>query len=57
MKVITRKEGEEKAKKMKARGYLECSSFTNDGVKNVFDTAIQSVVSFSSHKDGGCLVM
>ena len=38
-------EGLELAKKMKAARYVECSSLTQKGMKNVFEEAIRAVLS------------
>lgn len=59
---ITKEQGEAKAKKMGAKGYVECSALTQNGLKNVFDTAIQTVVvngasGSSKGKKKGCLMM
>jgi len=41
---ISREKGEAKAKEIGAIGYVECSAFLNENVKNVFDQAITHVV-------------
>ena len=33
-------DGESLVKKLKLQGYKECSAFTQDGLKNVFDEAL-----------------
>ena len=48
---LTYEQGVEKAKKIGAIGYVECSAIKNDGVKDVFDTAIQYA---TSTVEGGC---
>ena len=39
-KPVSKEEGELLAKSLKAAAYIECSSLTREGVKNVFDQAI-----------------
>jgi small GTP-binding protein len=51
-KIVTPKEGQEKAEKIGAVGYMECSALRDDGVKEVFDAAIEFSVRPS--EGGGC---
>ncbi len=44
MRMVTKEEGAAKAKALGAATYVECSALTQDGLKHVFDTAIQTVV-------------
>ena len=41
---INPQQGAEKAKEINALKYLECSALTREGLKNVFDEALTSVV-------------
>ena len=41
---VTREEAEEVAKKIGARHYVECSAMKNEGLTEVFHTAIKSVL-------------
>jgi len=50
---VTREEAEKLAKDMKAHSYVECSSLTQEGLKNVFDTAVRAVFgSFDNQPKG-----
>merc|ERR1711879_1103273 len=52
---VTHEEGEELARKLKAVKFIECSAFTGENLKTVFDDAVKSVL-FSKRKKakGGC---
>jgi GTPase SAR1 family protein len=43
-KQVTAAEGAQRAKELGCQQYLECSAVTQDGLKQVFDTAIQSAI-------------
>jgi len=50
------------AKEIGAATYVECSALTQEGLKNVFDTAIQTVVAgggatLTRSKSKKCLIM
>eukprot|EP00700_Malawimonas_jakobiformis_P002384 EC723995.1.p1 GENE.EC723995.1~~EC723995.1.p1 ORF type:complete len:206 (+),score=39.34 EC723995.1:24-620(+) len=53
---VTTKEVEALAAQIKAVAWVECSAKTQDGVKNVFDTAIKTVLfpRKNASSDGGC---
>jgi GTPase SAR1 family protein len=42
--LVTPEMVQEVATKIKAKGHVECSAMTQDGVKNVFDAAIRCVL-------------
>ncbi len=50
-KIVSPKEGQDKAAKIGAVGYVECSALREDGVKDVFDAAIEFAL---KPDDGGC---
>jgi len=49
---ISTAQGEELAKKLKVHQYKECSAYTGDNLKVVFDTAVKTVL-FGGKKPGG----
>ncbi len=49
------KEAEDMAENVGARGYLECSAKTRDGVSDVFDWAAD--ISLTTKTGGGCCVL
>jgi len=44
-KLPSREQGENMAKEIGAKAYLECSAYTQEGLKRVFEEAIRSVIS------------
>eukprot|EP01100_Stratorugosa_tubuloviscum_P011045 TRINITY_DN484_c0_g4_i1.p1 TRINITY_DN484_c0_g4~~TRINITY_DN484_c0_g4_i1.p1 ORF type:complete len:198 (+),score=42.58 TRINITY_DN484_c0_g4_i1:178-771(+) len=62
---ITNTQAENMVKELGALNYLECSALTRNGLKNVFDEALTSIVcrtkkpgaKSSSDKKGGCLLL
>jgi len=57
-KPITTEEGEKVAKQLKAFRYVECSSLTQHGVKDVFDEAILAVLNRKpKKKKNGCQIL
>jgi len=53
-KMITPEEAEARRKEIGSVKYLECSSITQDGLKNVFDQAITAVMNKDQAKATGC---
>jgi len=51
-KLPTREQGENMAKEISAKAYLECSAYTQEGLKRVFEEAIRSVISPASGPSG-----
>lgn len=49
---FTKEDGERLAKEVGARMYVECSSFTQDGLKNVFEQAVRVALSGGSAGGG-----
>ena len=60
LEVVSYEQGLAKAKQINAK-YVECSSRTQKGLKNVFDEAIRSVISpvksQKKSKKGACIIM
>jgi GTPase SAR1 family protein len=54
---ITQQQGEEKAKKIGARGYFECSSLTKFGVEEVFDGIIFAGLKYSKNDLERCEIL
>lgn len=54
--VITHKEGNELKNNLKAAAYVECSATKYEGVKEVFDTAVQVAIkgAVESEESSGC---
>ena len=61
MTPITFEQGQSKAKQINALKYLECSAYTQKGLKDVFDEAIRAVISpqkqTQKKKKGGCNIL
>ena len=55
----TKEEGEQLAKKIRAAKYLECSALTGEGLKEVFDEAVKTVLLKSGRmgKKGRCNIL
>jgi GTPase SAR1 family protein len=50
---FTKEDGERLARDVGARMYVECSSFTQDGLKNVFEQAVRVALSGAAGSSGG----
>lgn len=61
VKVVTREKGQAMADKLHARKYVECSARTQEGLKEVFDSAIRCAMQIKQEKKkdsgGGCCVI
>jgi Ras-related C3 botulinum toxin substrate 1 len=55
--LVTQEEGQLMADDVAAVAYLECSAMTQDGLKNVFETAIKQTVKRKGGNMGCCTVM
>jgi len=51
-KLPTPEQGESMAREIEAKAYLECSAFTQEGLKRVFEEAIRTVIGHSSNETG-----
>jgi len=51
-KIPTPEQGESMAREIEAKAYLECSAFTQEGLKRVFEEAIRTVIGHAT-TDGG----
>mmetsp|Transcript_12239 Transcript_12239/g.31045 ORF Transcript_12239/g.31045 Transcript_12239/m.31045 type:complete len:204 (-) Transcript_12239:55-666(-) len=51
--LVTSEEGEAMAQEIAALKYLECSALTRSGLKNVFDEALQTIISKGGPGGGG----
>ncbi len=54
---ISREDGEKAARLIKAVKYVECSSLTQEGLKNVFDEAILAVLNKPKVKKSSCVLL
>ncbi len=50
---FTKEDGERLSKDVGAKMYVECSSFTQDGLKNVFEQAVRVALSGTGGTGGG----
>ena len=55
-KDITKAEGDQQANEIKASCYMETSSKTGDGIKEVFDEAIRASM-VGGKRDPGCCII
>merc|ERR1712154_33730 len=53
-KDVTQKEGDQMAKDIKAISYMETSSKTGEGIKELFEEAIRAAMDGGKKGDGGC---
>eukprot|EP01103_Thecamoeba_quadrilineata_P001284 TRINITY_DN11135_c0_g1_i1.p1 TRINITY_DN11135_c0_g1~~TRINITY_DN11135_c0_g1_i1.p1 ORF type:complete len:201 (+),score=39.80 TRINITY_DN11135_c0_g1_i1:55-657(+) len=49
-KLPTPEQGESMAREIEAKAYLECSAFTQEGLKRVFEEAIRTVIGHSANE-------
>lgn len=54
---ITFEEGSKVAKKIKAVKYLECSALTQEGLKEVFDNAILTILRKNKPRKKACVIL
>jgi len=55
---VIESEGEQAAKEIGARKYLECSSLSGEGVDDVFEAATRAaLLTFEKGEGGGCCVI
>lgn len=54
---VSRKDAIKVAKKIKAHKLLECSALTQQGLANVFEEAIRSVIVPKPKKKSGCTIV
>ncbi|KAI6243626.1 Protein CBR-MIG-2 [Aphelenchoides fujianensis] len=54
---VTRKEAVKVAKKIKAHRLLECSALTQQGLANVFEEAVRSVIEPKQRKKRSCTIL
>ncbi|PVV00044.1 hypothetical protein BB559_000172 [Furculomyces boomerangus] len=54
---VTTEEGMAVANKIGAYKYLECSAKTNDGVRQVFETATRAALQTKTKKKRGCMIL
>jgi GTPase SAR1 family protein len=51
--VVTYEMGQQKAKELRAKKYVECSALTQKGLKNVFEEAVRLLVATEDKKTNG----
>ena len=56
-KDVTQKEGDQMAKDIKAISYMETSSKTGEGIKELFEEAIRAAMDGGKKGDGGCCLI
>ena len=58
LRFVTETEGEQAAREIGARKYLECSSLSGEGVDDVFEAATRAALLMFEKKEGsGCCVI
>jgi Rho family, other len=58
LRFLTEHEGEQAAREISARKYLECSSLSGEGVDDVFEAATRAaLLTFEKGEGGGCCVI
>jgi hypothetical protein len=58
LSVISKDQAEQRCKEINAKCYMECSALTQEGLKAVFDSAINAAINKPKPvKKGGCTIV